>query len=124
MRKLVEAALENMSTKDVFLFRISCAICAQEYGNKPTPFTKAGDPPLAPDKQILYEAVYQQELQVARNIAIRNAAEHMNYCPICKQLVCNQCFLICEDMDMCRSCAVSLQQKGQPVTPVIMETAT
>ena len=124
MKKLVETALENLSTKEVFLFRISCAICTLEYGNRPIRFSKAGAEPPTPGKQIIYEAFYQQELRDARNLAIRSAAEHMNYCPICKQLVCNQCFLICEDMDMCRSCAVSLQQKGQPVTPAIIETAT
>ena len=121
MRKLVETALENRSTKEVFLFRISCAICAQEYGNKPTPFTKAGDPSPAPDKQILYEAVYQQELQVARNIAIRNAAEQLNRCPICKRLVCDRCFLICDDLDMCRECAAKLRQCGQAVAPFVID---
>ena len=123
MRKLVEAALENMSTKDVFLFRISCAICGSEYGNKSTRFSKAGAPPPTPEKQIIYDVLYEQELRDARNIAVRSAAAHMNYCPICKQLVCNQCFLICEDLDMCRQCAAELQQRGQPVAPCLTDAA-
>ena len=48
-------------------------------------------------------------------MAIRNAAEHLNYCPICKKLVCNQCFMICEDIDMCIRCAAELQEFGKPV---------
>ena len=123
MRKLVETALENMSTKEVFLFQISCGICGLSYGNKPTRFTKAGIPPTAPGKQIIYEVLYAQELQDARNIAIRSAAEHMNHCPICKRLVCNQCFLICDDLDMCKQCAAALEQKGQPVAPHVIEAA-
>jgi hypothetical protein len=123
LKKLVETALENLSTKEVFLFRVSCAICTLEYGNRPIRFSKAGAEPPTPGKQIIYEALYQQELQDARNLAIRSAAEHMNYCPICKQLVCNQCFLICEDMDMCRQCASSLEETGTPVVSDILEIA-
>ena len=121
MIKLVETAMENMSTKEVFLFRVSCAGCGLEYGNKPIRFTKAGVVPSDPGKQIIYRALYEQELGDARNMAVRSAAEHMNYCPICKQLVCNQCFLICDDLDMCRRCASELQQHGQPVTPCVIE---
>lgn len=123
MRKLVETALENISTKEVFLFRISCAICGLSYGNKPTRFTKAGVAPPTPGKQIIYEALYEQELRDARNIAIRSAAENMNYCPICKRLVCNQCFLICDDLDMCKQCATALEQRGHPVASHVIESA-
>lgn len=123
MKKLVEMLLENFSTKEVFCFRISCAICALEYGNRPKRFTKAGMLPSTPEKQIIYEALYEQELQDARNLAIRSAAEHMNYCPICKRVVCNRCFWICEDLDMCKSCAAALEQKGQPVAPHVIEAA-
>ena len=123
MRKLVESALVDRSTKEVFLFRISCAICDLEYGNKPTRFKKAGVAPPSPGKQIIYEALYEQELRDARNLAIRSAAENMNYCPICKRLACNQCFLICDDLDMCKECAAALEQKGQPVTPHLIEAA-
>lgn len=123
MRKLVESALVDRSTKEVFLFRISCAICDLEYGNKPTRFTKAGVAPPTAGKQIIYEALYEQELRDARNMAICSAAENMNYCPICKRLACNQCFLICDDLDMCKECAAALEQKGQPVTPHVIEAA-
>lgn len=47
----------------------------------------------------------------------------MNYCPVCKRLVCNQCFLICDDLDMCRQCAAALEQKGQPVALHVIEAA-
>ena len=115
MKKLIDYALENRSTKDVFLFRISCADCGVEFGNKPTRFSKAEMIPVSQCKQIIYEALYEQEEQAARQIAIRDAAEHMNYCPICKKLVCNQCFLICDDIDMCVQCAAALQEFGKPV---------
>ena len=123
MRKLVETQMEDVSTKEVFLFRIFCAGCGLEYGNKPVQFSKAGVKPNAQNQQVIYDALYEQEFRDARQAAIRSAAEHMNFCPICKQLVCNQCFLICEDLDMCKTCAARLQQQGKPVAPYVIDSA-
>ena len=36
-------------------------------------------------------------------------------CPICKRLVCDHCFLICDDLDMCVQCATKLNEKGTVV---------
>ena len=115
MKKLVEAVLENFSTKEIFRFRVTCGSCGKEYGNKPIRFSKAYLPVTTQSRKIIYDALYEQEFKEARRIAIRNAAEHMNYCPICKRLVCNQCFLICDDLDMCEQCAADLEQRGTPV---------
>ena len=115
MKKLVDAVLENLSTKEIFLFRATCGNCGTEYGNRPIRFSKADIPPTTQSKRIIYDALYEQEFTDARRVAIRDAAEHMNYCPICKRLVCNQCFLICDDLDMCRQCAADLEQQGKPV---------
>ena len=123
MRKLVETVLKDQSTREVFLFRIECASCGAECGNKPIRFTKAGVVADSPGKQVIYDALYEQERRDARNLAVSVAAEHMNYCPICKRLVCNRCFLICEDLDMCRQCASNLEETGTPVVPDILEIA-
>ena len=123
MRRLVEAVLENASTKEVFLFRVTCGICGMEYGNRPTRFSKATAFPTGQNQNILYTVLYEKEFADARQAAIRTAAEHMNYCPICKRLVCNNCFLICDDMDMCRYCAAELEQQGQPVTSHMIDAA-
>ena len=115
--------LENLSTRDVFLFRIACGACGKEYGNKPIRFSKAEVIPQTPKKAALYEILYAQELQTARLSAVRDAAEHLNYCPICKRLVCNRCFLICEDLDMCKQCASAMEETGIPVVSDILEIA-
>ena len=121
MKKLVEAVLENLSTKQVFRFRVTCRCCGTSYGNKPMRFSKADESTTTQRKQIIYDALYEQEFREARRVAIRNAAEHMNYCPICKQLVCNTCFLICDDLDMCKQCAADLELDGQPVLVGFLE---
>ena len=122
MKKLVEAVLENLSTQQAFCFRVTCGCCGTAYGNKTKPFSKADDPPITRSKQILYTALYEQEFREARRVAIRNAAEQMNYCPICKRLVCNECFLICDDLDMCKQCASDLEQQGLPVMVSYLES--
>ena len=123
MKKLVEMLLENLSTKEVFLFRIACGACGAEFANKQVKFSKAGITPQTQSKKIIYDAVYEQEFQSARLNAIRDAAEQLNYCPICKRLVCNRCFLICDDLDMCKQCAVRLEETGSPVLNDVLEIA-
>ena len=123
MKKLIEMLLENLSTREAFLFRIACSACGTEYGGKPVRFSKAGMIPQTPKKAALYEIVYSQELQSARLRAIRDASEHLNYCPVCKRLVCNRCFLICNDLDMCKQCAAQLEETGTPVLTDVLEAA-
>ena len=123
MKKLIEMLMENLSTREVFLFRIACGACGTAYGNKPVRFSKAEVIPQTPKKAAIYEILYAQELQTARHNAVRDAAEHMNYCPVCKRLICNRCFLICEDLDMCKQCASAMEETGTPVVPDILEIA-
>ena len=123
MKQLVERILENLSTREYFLFRILCAECGTDYGNRPQKFSRAGTHPQTESKKIIYDALYEQEFKSARLCAIRNAAEQLNYCPICKRLVCNRCFLICDDLDMCKQCAAQLEETGSPVLTDLLEAA-
>lgn len=123
MRKLVERVLEDLSTREVFLFRIACSACGTEYAGRQVKFSKAGITPESQGKKIIFDAVYEQEFQAARHLAIREAAEHLNYCPICKRLICNRCFLICDDLDMCKQCAAHLEETGSPVLTDVLEAA-
>lgn len=123
LKELVEGLLEDLSTREVFLFRIACGICDAECANRPTRFSKADVIPSTPQKKIIYDAIYEQEFQSARRSAIREAAERLNYCPICKRLVCNRCFLICDDLDMCMQCASALGETGTPVEQDVLEIA-
>ena len=123
MKKLIEMMLTNLSTREVFLFRIACASCGAEYGGKQVQFSKAGVNPPTQGKRVIFDTLYEQEFRDARLSAVRDAAEHLNYCPICKRLVCNQCFMICDDLDMCRQCASELKQYGQPVDSCVIDAA-
>ena len=37
------------------------------------------------------------------------------HCPVCGRLVCDRCFLICEDLDLCIACAKALRVRGRIV---------
>ncbi len=123
MKKLIELMLEDLSTKNFFLFHIRCGSCGKEYSNRPVRYSKAGTIPQTREQQILFDAIYEQESRDARHSAIREATEHFNYCPICKRLVCNRCFLICDDLDMCKQCASRLGETGIPVFSDVLECA-
>ena len=105
MIKVIDAALEDLSTKNFFLFRIHCASCSKDYSNRPIRFSKAGCIPRTREEQILYEAIYKQECCASRENAVVQIAENVTLCPRCKRLVCNTCVLICEDSHMCKRCA-------------------
>ena len=54
--------------------------------------------------------IYNDFIQSAKGGELR-----LNDCPICKRLVCSRCFLICDDLDMCKQCAAHLEETGSPV---------
>jgi len=122
VKQFMENLLENRSTNEAFDFYVTCESCGEEYGNTVVRFSKAGMFPVTQSEKILWNALYEQEMRMARQTAVRNAAEQMNYCPICKKVVCNQCFVICDELDMCKHCAASLQQDGMPVLSDVVGT--
>ena len=115
MKEILAQILEDQSTAEFFRFHAHCSSCGTAYGNAPIRFSKAGIVPSSPQKRIVFQAIYEQEQRSARQAAIHEASEHLNFCPICKHVVCNRCFLICEDLDMCKQCAAQLQEVGSPV---------
>ena len=57
----------------------------------------------------------QINISAATGEAAAEASEIFSRCPVCGRLVCDRCFLICEDLDMCIACAKTLQVRGDIV---------
>ncbi len=115
MDHILQDILIDYSTDCVFQFALACADCGEVWKSEPIPFSKANEVPTSESKQIIYRTLYERGKASAREKALKEARQHFNYCPICKHIVCNNCFLICEDLDMCSNCAERLGEKGEPV---------
>ena len=74
-------------------------------------------------KNYIYNTLYEKEKRRALEKAAREGEEVFNICPICRRLICNECFLICDDLDLCRACALRLGEAGEPVSGKSNETA-
>jgi len=115
MRHVTKEYLKDRSTADTFCFCMQCADCGKVWNSTPILFSKAGVKPATEGKQIIFDILYQKEKEDALNKAVEEAVGTFNRCPVCRRLVCDHCFLICDDIDMCGSCATRLQEQGEPV---------
>ncbi len=118
---LPDQIIDN-SSADQFRFSIICAECGEAVYSVPVRFSKAGVMPASDGKYIIYSTLYEREKASARQSAVKSIGEHFSLCPICSRLVCDHCFLVCDDLDMCCACAKRLQEDGEPVIGKESET--
>jgi len=116
MKRIILSKMKNNSNQNHFLFSLSCSCCNRAWSSPPVPFSKSMENPANESKRILYQSIYFHEMEKASVMAVEEAKTHFNYCPVCKRLVCNNCFMICEDIDMCVDCAKELQEHGELVS--------
>ena len=62
--------------------------------------TEAGTEPETEGMRAVFRTLYEREREAAREKAAAEALEIFSQCPVCGRLVCNRCFLICEDLDL------------------------
>lgn len=107
--------LQDESTRQKFLFSTKCERCGSIQRSEPVPFTKANVWPTTDGKRLIYDKLYQREKEAALEKAFVQLGAQVNICPICGRLVCDRCFMICDDLDMCLDCAQRLKEKGEIV---------
>lgn len=115
MRKTIINNMQDLSDKNRFVFSLECTVCGKKWMSTPVAFSKAGEPAQNEAKEIVHTALYQKEKQTAAINAVSEAQRSLNFCPVCKSIVCDNCFMICDDIDMCTDCASVLKEKGQLV---------
>ena len=104
MKRVIQEHLIDCSDPDKFVYNLICPECGKLWQSTPVPFSKAGQAPQTESKKVIF---YR---------AVEEAVHCFNLCPVCERLVCNDCFLICQDIDMCRRCAEQLQETGEQVS--------
>lgn len=115
MKRVVKEAMGDCSTVEEFRFLVRCQECGRIWHSSPIRFSKAGAEPESEGMRTILRTLYEREREAAREKATAEAAEFFNYCPVCGRLVCDRCFLICEDLDLCIACAKALQVRGDVV---------
>lgn len=115
MKRVVKEAMGDCSTVEEFRFLVRCQECGGIWHSTPIRFSKAGAEPESGGMRTIFRTLYEREREAAREKAAAEAAEIFNYCPVCGRLVCDRCFLICEDLDLCIACAKALQVRGDVV---------
>ena len=115
MKRVVKEAMGDCSTVEEFRFLVRCQECGGIWHSSPIRFSKAGAEPEPEGMRTIFRTLYEQEREAAREMAAAEAAEIFNYCPVCGRLVCDRCFLICEDLDLCIACAKALRVRGDVV---------
>lgn len=115
MRQMIRDAMEDRSSPEAFRFSLNCAVCGVTWISRTSRFSKAGVTPESEGKQIIFQKLYEREWQAARERAVTDAMETFSLCPICGRLVCDCCFVLGEDIDLCTDCARALQENGRTV---------
>ena len=123
MKHIISGQLTDRSDPERFCFSLTCKECRGEWHSTPSRFSKAGESVQTEARRIITKAMYQREHKQAKEHALCESVQHFNICPLCHGLVCNYCFVICDDLDMCSSCAHTLEQHGEVVMTSPLQTA-
>jgi len=98
MLKPITQKMTDESGGEVYRFTFYCDICG--YPRQSVPYQSGAEGQVTPfARESEHIAAYER--------ANREALSWFNRCPVCKRLVCDQCFRILDDMDMCKECADS-----------------
>lgn len=116
VKQVIEQHLIDCSTPEKFVFNLICPECGKVWQSAPVGFSKAGEEPATESKQVVFYLLYEREKQRAFAKAVEEAIRFFNLCPVCERLVCNDCFLICQEIDLCCRCAERLQETGEQVS--------
>lgn len=108
--------LQDCSSQSDFTFSLRCEECGKVWRSKPVRFSRAGVIAPSEGKRVIFETLLKREKESALRRAAGEAENVFSRCPICHRLVCDNCFLICEELDMCDSCAKRLKEEGSPVS--------
>ena len=115
MKQFIRKALVDCSDQSTFCFSITCIECGTVWKSTPVGFSGIKMKSASESKNIISKVLYQREHEKAYEKALNEAMNDFNLCPLCKRLVCNRCFIMCEDLDMCRTCGEYLEEKGVSV---------
>ena len=115
MKKYIEKFMNDLSDYERFQFSVSCPVCGKEWTSTPVPFSGAEKRSRSMRMNYFVRRQYNREKKRAEIIAAEEPGSRMNYCSVCMRIVCDSCFMICADADMCTDCAECHNENGERV---------
>jgi len=104
------------SNHDTFHFSVECDICGKNIYSKLIRFSKSGTPASTEGKKKIYGLLWEKEYKSAFHKAVKEIVQYFSQCPMCKRWVCDSCFCICDEIDLCEECANDLGERGLKVS--------
>ena len=96
MLKPITAKMTDESDEGVYHFTFYCDICGSPHQSVPYESETEGECYLC-ERESEHTAAYER--------ANREALNWFSRCPVCKRVVCDKCFRILDESDMCKECA-------------------
>jgi hypothetical protein len=99
MLEPVTRKMMDDSTDKAFVFTFYCDLCGRPWKSAPVSS-------LTPTRERSRKnpGCAWQEHDAAYERANLEAIQHFNRCPRCRRWVCDDCFLLLDEGDMCREC--------------------
>lgn len=107
MLQPVTRKMTDESAGSTYQFTFYCDLCGQPWRSFPV----CGQPDVRENDLRKRGRRYDHEAAYER--ANLEALRHFNRCPVCKRWVCDDCFLLLHDGDVCRECAAIERRTGQ-----------
>ena len=112
MEEKIMSLMEDKSTPEFFVFSVKCELCKKVYESSPAAFSKRREIPQTEGKKVIHQVIYEREKAQAKIRAAKELMKLFSICPVCKKPVCDKCFMICDDIDICTDCAKKLCESG------------
>ena len=105
MLKTITKLFRDRSTDRFFQFSFYCDSCGKEWTSEEYPFVHGFSDKLTEDERRAKEILWRSDHDAAFERANLEARLRLNACKSCGSVVCDECFAMEEEDDLCVDCA-------------------
>lgn len=105
MLKTITKRIRDKSTDRFFKFSFYCDRCGKEWTSEEYPFVHGFSEKLTDDEKRAKEILFRVDHDAAFERANLDARLRFNHCETCGSIVCDECFAMEEEEELCLDCA-------------------
>ena len=105
MLKTITKNYRDRSTDSFFKFSFHCDRCGKEWTSEEYPFVHGFGEKLSENEKRAKEILWRSDHDAAFERANLEARLRFNVCKTCMEAVCDECFAMEEDEEICINCA-------------------